>query len=442
MASPVLMPKQGQSVESCIITEWFKQKGDAVKKGDILFAYETDKASFEEEAKEEGILLEIFYNNGDEVPVLTNVATIGKEGESVDDLRPSGEATKEEAPQAEDTASAVIEEPQLSPPTSEIIITPSGEIKISPRAKKIAEQKRIPITGIQGTGPEGRIIERDIIRAEQQGMAMTTEAYTQAGLEFGGITEGHGVGGRAMVTDIQNAATSSGNDFELKKLSNIRKIIAQGMLKSLQNSAQLTHHLGADARNILNFRKTVKVKKEESNIPDITLNDIICYCVINTLKQHPDLNSHFLGEQIKEFKRIHLGIAVDTPRGLMVPALRNTDTMNLETLSDNLKALAENAKGGSIDPELISPEAASFTVSNLGGFGIELFTPVLNLPQVGILGVNTITQRPADIGGGVIGFVPYLGLSLTYDHRAVDGAPASRFLQTLKKEIENFSYTL
>ena len=157
------------------------------------------------------------------------------------------------------------------------------------------------------------------------------------------------------------------------------------------------------------------------------------------LKQHPDINGHFNGTEIKEFKTVHLGIAVDTPRGLMVPAIKNADRMTLEQLSTAIKKRSEECRQGGISPDLLSPEAATFTVSNLGVYGIEMFTPVLNIPQIGIIGVNTIIQRPADVGGGIIGFIPFIGISLTYDHRAIDGAPASRFLQTVKKEIETFS---
>jgi pyruvate dehydrogenase E2 component (dihydrolipoamide acetyltransferase) len=166
---------------------------------------------------------------------------------------------------------------------------------------------------------------------------------------------------------------------------------------------------------------------------------MVCFAIIKALKQHPDINGHFNGTEIKEFKAVHLGIAVDTPRGLMVPAIKNADRMTLEQLSTAIKKRAEECRQGGISPDLLLSEAATFTVSNLGVYGIEMFTPVLNIPQIGIIGINTIIQRPIDLGGGIIDFIPIIGISLTYDHRAIDGAPASRFLQTVKKEIETFS---
>jgi pyruvate dehydrogenase E2 component (dihydrolipoamide acetyltransferase) len=213
------------------------------------------------------------------------------------------------------------------------------------------------------------------------------------------------------------------------------------MHASLQNSAQLTHHMSADARKIMDARKKVKEKQKEGASPNITLNDMICYSTIRALKQHPLANAHLLnGEVSREFRKVHLGFAVDTPRGLMVPCLKNADDLSLEGLSNQLASLAEKCRSGSIDPDLLSSQAASFTISNLGNYGVEMFTPVINLPQVGILGVNTIVNRPADLGNGVFGFIPHVGLSLTYDHRALDGGPATLLLREIKNEIEDFDY--
>ena len=173
---------------------------------------------------------------------------------------------------------------------------------------------------------------------------------------------------------------------------------------------------------------------------DITLNDMICWCVIRALGKFPEANSHFLDDRIRTFNKVHLGIAVDTPRGLMVPVVKNASDMHLDALSAALKSVADSSKKGSINPELIQSTAATFTVSNLGNYGVEMFTPVINLPQVGILGVCTIINRPADIGNNIFGFVPYIGLSLTYDHRAIDGGPATLFLKEIKEQIEKFTF--
>jgi pyruvate dehydrogenase E2 component (dihydrolipoamide acetyltransferase) len=167
---------------------------------------------------------------------------------------------------------------------------------------------------------------------------------------------------------------------------------------------------------------------------------MVCWCVVRALEKFPEANSHFLDDRIKTFHKVHLGLAVDTPRGLMVPAAKNAGDMDLTELSKELKSIAEACKKGIINPELIQSSAATFTVSNLGNYGVEMFTPVINLPQVAILGVCTIINRPANMGNNIFGFVPYIGLSLTYDHRAIDGGPATVFLKEIKAQIEAFRY--
>lgn len=409
MAIPVIMPKQGQSVETCIITRWYKNTGDSVKTGDLLFSYETDKAAFELESPGDGFLLETFFDEGAEVPVLMNVAVIGQKGESVTAFIPG----KTAAPPAE-TATSVKKEEASKKESAVIqaaVSSTDSRIRISPRAKRLAENKGLNYNRLQGSGPNGRIIISDIEKA------------------LSGNTE------------MTKTVRSVGTEFTEQPLSNVRKLIAKAMYSSLQNSAQLTHHMSADVRRLLEARSKIKAglaAGTEKN--DITLNDMICWCVIRALEKFPEANSHFLKDSIKTFHKIHLGIAVDTSRGLMVPAVKNAEEMNLPQLSKELKMAADACRKGNIDPELIKSTSATFTVSNLGNYGVEMFTPVINLPQAAILGVCTIINRPVDLGNNTFGFVPYIGLSLTYDHRAIDGGPATLFLREIKDQIEKFEY--
>jgi len=435
MAKPVIMPRLGQSVESCIIAQWVKHKGEEVRKGDVILSYETDKASFDLESESDGILLDIFYNEGDEVPVLATVGVIGNQGESTAEFRTdapaavkSGESPKESTPESTDEIPLVDIREDLT----------AGESLISPRARKLAEKMKVYYASLKGSGPGGRIVEKDILAAAAA--PMLTPVSEKIISETGMIpsSSGSGIGGRITERDLVTGEALSG-DYQLVKLSNIRKLIAKGMHNSLQNSAQLTHHMSADARNILALREEIKKRMEKTPMAvNITLNDMVCFAVVKVLKRNPQVNAHFLGDAIKIFNGVHLGFAVDTERGLIVPSVRNADRLSLPDLSSRLKELAALAKAGNIDPSLIAPEAATFTVSNLGAYGVEMFTPVINIPQVGILGVNTIISRPADLGNRVFGFVPYIGLSLTYDHRAIDGGPASLFLKAIKEEIEKF----
>jgi pyruvate dehydrogenase E2 component (dihydrolipoamide acetyltransferase) len=407
MATTVIMPRQGQSVESCIITKWFKQKGESVSVGDILFSYETDKAAFDLEAPAEGLLLETFFGEGDEVPVLVNVAVIGKAGEETGSFNPNNKSSEAYNATKASVEVEAIEDAEAVKHISDA----TGKIRISPRARKLAKDNGLNYSNLHGSGPNGRIISGDIEKI--------------------------------LAGGIKNKITAkvSGDEFSEQPLSNVRKLIARAMHASLQNSAQLTHHMSADVRNVLEARQKIKNNlKTDKTQPDITLNDMICWCVIRALEKFPEANSHFFDDRIKTFNKVHLGLAVDTPRGLMVPALKNAGDMDLPTLSGELKAIADACRKGRINPELIQSNAATFTVSNLGNYGVEMFTPVINLPQVGILGVCTIINRPANMGNNIFGFVPYMGLSLTYDHRAIDGGPATLFLKEIKEQIENFRY--
>lgn len=450
MTTVIIMPKQGQSVESCILTEMKKKKGDTVAVGDILFSYETDKASFEEEAKVAGTVLDVFFDDGDEIPVLTNVMVIGNEGESTEEFRPGADSGAA-APAAAETTSAAAATPTAAPAaTAEPTVaatkpaTAAGTSPVSPRARVLAAKEAIDTSALQGSGPHGRVIERDV-RAAMAATPKLTPLAKAITKETGAAAPETGSGLAGMVKGADMGALKNSvyaSDSEIKPLSNMRKLIAKAMYASLQNSAQLTHHLSADARGILALRKKVKKAVENGYPTNITLNDMVCMAVIRALKKFPQVNAHFLGDSVRLFSKVHLGLAVDTERGLMVPVVKNADDLSIQGLANQLKEVANACKKGSIDPDLLSSEAASFTVSNLGNYGVEIFTPVINLPQVAILGVNTIVPRPKDIGGGVYAFVPHIGLSLTYDHRALDGGEATRFVKEIANEIEALDFDL
>ena len=407
MAIPVIMPKQGQSVETCIITRWLKKKGEVVHTGDILFSYETDKAAFDMESTADGLLLDVFFVEGAEVPVLVNVAIIGSAGEETESYRPGKIGDKTEQIGTSDVVNAEISGVSQ---IHKILPREDGRVRISPRAKCLAEEKGLNYNNIAGSGPNGRIIISDIEEA---------------------------LSGKSFQPDASRLTPDAG--YTEQPLSNVRKMIAKAMHTSLQNSAQLTHHMSADVRNILEARRLIKNEiAADSGKQDISLNDMICWCVIEALKKFPEANTHFLDDRIKTFNKVHLGIAVDTPRGLMVPVIKNADEMDLIKLSQELRSVAEACRKGNVNPELLQSTAASFTVSNLGAYGVEMFTPVINLPQTCILGICTIIHRPVDAGTGVFEFIPVIGLSLTYDHRAIDGGPATLFLKEIKEQIEKF----
>ena len=453
MAVAVIMPRQGNTVESCIITKWAKQKGDAVKVGDILFSYETDKAAFDEEAKVEGTLLDVFFQEGDDVPCLTNVCVIGAPGESTAEFAPAGEAAaeapKEETPAASATVEAAAPAEELAEPA---VI--SGNLKISPRAKALAERTGADLSFVRPTGPDGRVIERDVQALLDAGRVVSAAAR---GAYAGGV-EGTGLGGRVTLSDLaakpaaaaaptaaaaQVEVGAPNDDSYTEPLPNIRKVIARTMHSSLANMAQLTHNITFDCTQIQALRKLFKEKGEEMGMSKVSLNDIVMYAVARTLTmpEHRALNANLIddGKTMKYFNCVNLGMACDTDRGLMVPTIFGADKMSLKQLSDTAKKLAKECREGHINPDYL--QGGSFTVSNVGSYGIESFTPVINPPQTGILGVCGITTRVREVNGQIEAY-PAMGLSLTYDHRALDGSPASRFLKDLKYNLENFTLLL
>lgn len=412
MANAVIMPKAGITVESCIIGTWEKKVGDSVKVGDILFTYETDKASFECESTAEGTLLEIFFEEGDEVPCLVNVCAVGNPGEDCSALRPDG-AADAGAP-AEEAAPAV-EEAKAAPVAAVAESTVTGDKSaVSPRAKKLAERAGVDASLATPTGPNGRIIERDVRTLMDNPVVAATPVAAAA-------------------------PAVAEEEYRDVKFSGIRRAISKSMHTSLSTMAQLTHNTSFDATNILDYRK--QLKASEGECAGITLGDILLYAVSRTILNYPDLNANMLDDNnIRIFNHVNLGVAVDTPRGLMVPTIFHADEKSLLEISKEVKELAAQCREGNISPDKLT--GASFTVSNLGNLGVESFTPVINPPQTGILGVCGTIDRVRRGKDGEITLYPAMGLSLTYDHRAVDGTPAAKFQKELCQNLENFTVLL
>ena len=406
MASIVLLPQIGISEESAVLTKWHVQKGDTVKVGDPLFSLETGKSSFDVESEYGGSILALLAAEGDEVAVKAPVCAIGQPGEMLDLPAPEKESAPVPVPEVAGPAAS----PPLPAAHGQTDRQAGG---VSPRARRLAAKNDVDPALATPTGPEGRVIERDV-RALIQG----------------------GGGARSLQGGASPAQPAPQAEYEERPLTTIRKTIAKNMLASLQNTAQLTHTHSFDATNLLDYRKTVKGSED---LAGITLGDMILFAVSRTLPAFPDLNAWLIESSLRVFKEVNLAVAVDTEKGLMVPVIFGASKMSLLEISKEVKALAGGCREGGIDPSLLS--GGSFTVSNLGHLGVESFTPILNPPQTGILGVNTVTTRVREVGGQLKPY-PAMALSLTYDHRAVDGAPASRFLQALCKNLENFTALL
>ncbi len=423
-AKPIIMPRQGNTVESCIINEFVKKPGDQVAVGDVLFTYETDKASFEEKAEFAGTLLANFFEEGDDVPCLYNVCVIGNPGDDFEQFRP-GENGNPEIVEfvAADEAPVCV-----------------GKLKISPRAKALADKANADLSQVTATGPDGRVIERDVQALIDAGKiigAAKAEAAPAAKVEAAPAAKQEA----AAPAAVELGAPV--DDSYSEPMTNMRKVIAKAMVTSLSSMAQLTHNLSYDCTEVKAARALYKAKGEAFGMDKISINDIIMYVVARTLTmpEHRALNANLVddGKTMKYFRGVHLGMAVDTDRGLMVPTIFNADKMTLKQLSDTAKKLAKECKEGKIKPDYL--KGASFTVSNIGSLGIESFTPVVNPPQTGILGVCAMKDA-FRVVNGEIKVYPSMNLSLSYDHRAMDGTPASKFLRDLKNNLENFNLIL
>ena len=480
MATPIVMPKQGNTVESVIIVDWKKQVGESVAVDDVLCEVETDKATMEVPSTVAGTLLAQLYAAGDEVPVMATIAWIGEAGELApaegaqgarsEEAAPTSPGAEPNAPATRTGPSPVLQSPTLHSPLSHF---PTSPPPVSPRARNLAERKGIEAAVLTGSGPGGRVIERDVQAAiaAQPKLTPVAKAMVAEG-GFAVPAQGSGPGGRVTSKDLvkegmkeevkegvkgeerkgarEGAAPTSvpqsptlplsqSPTVEIIPLKGVRKVIAERMLQSLQTTAQLTLNASADARALQALRKRLKESPEAMGVRSITINDLVLFAVARTLPAFPGLNALFTGAEIHQHRSVHLGIAVDTPRGLMVPVVRNAETLTLRQLSAEAKRLATACVENKITPDELT--GGTFTVTNLGAFGVESFTPVLNPPQVAILGVCNIQPKPTEIGDKVK-FVPHLGLSLTINHQVVDGAPAARFLQALSQAIANIDLLL
>jgi len=435
MAQQVVMPKQGNSVESCIIVEWNVQLGDKVAIGDVLCSAETDKSTIDVESTAEGVVLARLFEEGADVPVMVPIAVIGEAGEKVETA--AQEEAKQQAETVNHVASSEVEKP---------LVTAAQAIGASPRARQLASSLGISLENVQPTGPKGRIIERDVEAAKGQPLSpVAREQALEQGLKA--PLSGSGIGGRVLASDLvakpveaAAVAVPSFEDVTEIAVKGVRKVTARRMMESIHSTCQLSLHAFADARALKRLRAGFKASKPELGLQAITINDLVLFAVSRTLTQFPAFNAHFLGDKILRFSHVHLGVATDTAKGLLVPVLRNSELLSLKQLSEGTKALVGKCKAGTAQPDELS--GSTFTVSNVGSFGIEAFTPVLNVPEVAILGVGTITLKPIEDEDGDVVFIEHIGLSLTMDHQAVDGADAARFLKALMDNIASIDLLL
>ena len=445
MITEVILPKLGETMEEGTIVEWIKKEGDPVQRGEVLFTVESDKAVLEVEATAHGFLRKILVPGGVQVAALTAVALITREAdEDIGGYQGArGQAAWDQgAGKRPDTVRAEVPHRLVAQATR---LAP-GRIVASPRARRVAQDKGVDLALVAGTGPGGRIVEQDVLEAGALRPRATPVARRTAealGIDLAAVS-GTGISGRIMKADVEATAPALAGPpssvavpaGESVPLTGLRRIIAERMAASAHTTAHVTLVTEADATALVEVRERLRaaVSEEWGFAPGY--NDLLGLVVTRALREFPYMNARLSddGQTIERVAHVNLGMAVDTERGLLVPVIRDADRKGLRAFGAELRALLERARAGKSLPDDLS--GGTFTITNLGMYDVDAFTPIINLPEAAILGAGRI-QPKAVVRDGEIVIRQMWTLSLVFDHRLVDGAPAARFLQRIKQLAEN-----
>jgi pyruvate dehydrogenase E2 component (dihydrolipoamide acetyltransferase) len=398
LATKVIMTKLGLTMKDGTVVNWLKKEGERVEKGEPLVEVETEKISTELEAPASGVLLKIIAQKGAIIPVSGLLGIIGEPGEDVSSIQ-------DNAVKAEISAAEPETEEVLKPSMAEVS---AEKVRISPLARKIAEEQKVDLTKITGTGPDGRIIKEDVLRAlgKAETVGQPTTPLSKEGVEVA----------------------------EIIPLVSMRKTIAERLSQSYNSAVHTTVITEVDMTEASNFRKELLAKIKEETGVSLTYTGIIVKAAASALREHKMVNSTLEDQEIMILKNINVGVAVDIEEGLIVPVIRDADRKSLSEIAALLSKLGEKAKNRTLSMEEVS--GGTFTVTNLGILGVNTFIPIINPPQAAILGVGAIEDKPVIVEGR-IGARSRLNLSLVFDHRIINGAEAARFLQTMKRILEN-----
>ncbi len=435
----VKMPKLGQTVEEAEIVQWLKQEGDIVNEGDALFTVQTDKAEIEYESPASGILRKILIGEGMEVPVLTTVALIGAADEALPDLAQYGAAPAAASLPAEAAASASAPAVQAAPlPSPATAPAAGGVAPVSPRARKIATERGIDAATLRGSGVGGRVTAADVLShaAKSENVRITPTARrmaANAGIDITAVP-GTGIGGKITKEDISRAAAQPAapapapapGGVTRVPLTPMRRIIAQRMSESKYSAPHYYITIEVDMAKCKKFRAGLTTFKA-------SFNDLVLYATARALREFPAVNARWAGDAIEQVADINLGVAVALPTGLIVPVIRQAQNMSLEGIAAAAKELATKAQTGKLLPDDYAGN--TFTVSNLGPYGVDHFTAIINQPDSAIIAIGQIKDRVVVIDGG-IHIRPIMKLTISSDHRVIDGALAAQFMARLREILE------
>lgn len=416
-AAVVRMPKMSDTMEEGTLVSWQKKVGDKVKSGDILAEVETDKATMELEAYEDGTLLYVGIKEGDAVPVDAIIAVIGEEGANVEALlaRENGEAPAETAAAPAQAASSA---PAVNGSEKTVSVADSNErVKASPLAKRLADEKGINLSEVSGSGDNGRIVKRDVDEFKPAAQASAPAAAQAAP-----------AAAKAETAPVTSAPATG--DFVDTPISQMRKTIARRLSESLFTAP----HFYVTMEINMDKAMALRPQLNEVATAKISFNDMVIKACAVALKQHPAVNSAWLGDKIRKYNYVNIGVAVAVDEGLLVPVIREADKKTLSTISGEVKDLAGKAKDKKLQPK--DWEGNTFSVSNLGMFGVDEFTAIINPPDSCILAIGAIKKVAAFKEDGTVYPTNIMKVTLSADHRVVDGATAAQFLLTVKKLLE------
>lgn len=430
MATKVLMPKLGATMEEGIIESWLVDVGEKVEEGDPLVEIQTDKITIEVEAEQDGVLLKTLYPEGSTVKVQEVIAYLGEEGEEIEELFESKTTTTELKPVSKP------EQPEVVPIEINEIV--EDKIRKTPAARMLAKEHDINLSKIKGTGPNGRIQKRDVEKYLQNRIRITPLAKKIAEeheIDYTNMT-GSGVHGKIVKDDLSSLiAHTTSNDASVKKVpfKGIRKVIAERISESAYTSPHVTLMSEIDMTGVVTLREKLLPVVEELVGLRISYNEIILKATAVALKQNPDMNVSLIEDEIIYHSDVNIGMAVDTPNGLIVPVLKHVDDKRLSEITKEAKRLGNQAREGKLSVD--ETKGSTFTVSNLGMYAVDGFTPIINIPNAAILGVGRIQKKPVIKDDEVV-IRSMMSVSLSFDHRIIDGAPAAVFLTDLKNILE------
>ena len=438
MANKIILPKLGQTMEEGMIVEWVKHEGDSVDRGDVLFQIESDKAVLEVESKNRGVLRKILVPEGEQVPVLTVVAIIAKEDEDISELL--AESAGDETAEVFAAATEPVSPAEPAPATPQAPVHTEGRIIASPRARKAAREKGVDLAYVAGTGPNGRIIEKDVLSylaAQPAATPLARKMAQEMGVVLGDLAqEGTRITSGQLVAGTTVPATSEGSEpvGELTPMRGVRAIIADRMGTSAHTTAAVTLQSVVDATAFVALRTQLKEALAQELGFNVGYNDLLAVIVAKCLVEYSYMNVRLEEGGIRQLSTVNIGLAVDSDRGLLVPVVHDAQTLGVKQFAVQFRELVARVRSGQSQPDDLT--GGTFTITNLGMFGVDMFTPIINLPECAILGVGRITSQPAVVDGEIVAR-QQMWLSLTFDHRLVDGAPAARFLQGIVKYIES-----